>query len=270
MAKYTLSDLTYLMSRLRDPQGGCPWDLQQTFATIVPHTLEEAYEVADTIEREDWTHLKDELGDLLFQVIFYAQLGQEESLFDLDGIIDQLVSKLVRRHPHVFVDGQLRGSRATDEVEPEQVNRQWEAIKAQERERKSKVGVLDEIPLSLPSLSRAQKLQKRAANVGFDWSEAKDVLDKLEEEIGELREAIDLGDSNAVADEMGDLLFAQVNLARKLGVNAEQAVRATNAKFERRFRYIEDQVNASERDWSDFTLQELDQLWNAAKSLESN
>lgn len=269
MAGYTLADLTYLMARLRDPQSGCPWDLQQTFATIVPHTLEEAYEVADTIEREDWLHLKDELGDLLFQVIFYSQLAREESLFDLDQVIDQLVAKLVRRHPHVFVDGTLRGARATAEVETDQVNQQWEAIKAQEREQKSRAGVLDEIPLSLPALSRAAKLQKRAASVGFDWSEAAQVLDKIEEEIAELREALTAGDPQAVADEMGDLLFAQVNLARKLGVNAEQAVRATNAKFERRFRYIEAQVEASDRDWAQFSLTELDQLWDQAKSFES-
>lgn len=269
MPRYTLEDLTYLMSRLRDPEGGCPWDLKQTFASIVPHTLEEAYEVADTIEREDWTHLQDELGDLLFQVIFYSQLAKEESLFDLDAVIDQLVSKLVRRHPHVFIDGQLRGQRAAAGVETDTVNQQWEAIKAQEREQKSRAGVLDEIPLSLPALSRAAKLQKRAAGVGFDWQEASDVLDKIEEEIAELREAMAAGDEAAVADEMGDLLFAQVNLARKLGVNSEQAVRATNAKFERRFRYIESRVNASSQEWSQFSLDELDHWWDEAKKLES-
>lgn len=269
MARYTLEDLTYLMSRLRDPDGGCPWDLQQTFATIVPHTLEEAYEVADTIEREDWAHLQDELGDLLFQVVFYAQLAKEETLFDLDGVIDQLVGKLVRRHPHVFVDGKLRGERATGHIETDAVNQQWEAIKSQEREEKARAGVLDEIPLSLPALSRAAKLQKRAATVGFDWYQASDVLDKIEEEIAELRAAMAAGDSAAVADEMGDLLFAQVNLARKLGVNSEQAVRATNAKFERRFRYIETRVNASGRDWAQFSLDELDHWWDEAKTLES-
>src|SRR5210317_1189320 len=147
MNQYTLEDLIFLMSRLRDPDSGCPWDLQQDFASIVPHTLEEAYEVADTIEREDWPHLQDELGDLLFQVIFYAQLGHERSLFDMDGIIDQLVSKLVRRHPHVFPDGQLRGAKRTDEIESDRVNEQWEAIKSVEREQKARAGVLDEVPL---------------------------------------------------------------------------------------------------------------------------
>lgn len=270
MAEYNLGDLVQLMQRLRDPDKGCPWDIQQDFASIVPHTLEEAYEVADTIEREDWTHLKDELGDLLFQVIFYAQLGREQSLFDMDSIIDQLVSKLLRRHPHVFPDGQLYGEgHHNNAINSDQVNAQWEAIKAQEREQKSRAGVLDEVPLSLPSLSRAAKLQKRAAGVGFDWSSPHDVLDKIEEEIAELREAIDLKDSSAIADEMGDLLFAQVNLARKLGVNPEQAVRGTNAKFERRFRFIEAQVNAAGGNWSAFTLEQLDAWWDQAKTRES-
>jgi len=269
MSQFNLQDLIYLMSRLRDPDGGCPWDLQQDFASIVPHTLEEAYEVADTIEREDWSHLKDELGDLLFQVIFYAQLGRERSLFDMEQIIDQLVSKLVRRHPHVFPEGQLRGESRTTQIESDQVNRQWEAIKSQEREQKSRAGVLDEVPIALPALSRAAKLQKRAAGVGFDWADASDVLDKIEEEIAELRQAMSDGNDEAVADEMGDLLFAQVNLARKLGVNAEQAVRATNSKFEQRFNYIEAQVRASGKPWSAFTLEQLDHWWDQAKQLES-
>jgi len=269
VAKYTLNDLIFLMERLRDPDSGCPWDLKQDFASIVPHTLEEAYEVADTIERADWPHLEDELGDLLFQVIFYAQLGREQSLFDMDSIIDHLVAKLVRRHPHVFVDGQLRGAVQNSAIESSQVNAQWEAIKAQEREQKSRTGLLDEIPLSLPALSRAAKLQKRAAGVGFDWSDALDVIDKIEEEIAELREAIEHKDASAIADEMGDLLFAQVNLARKLGVNPEQAVRSTNAKFERRFRHIEAQVNAAGGDWGSFSLEQLDSWWRQAKQQEA-
>lgn len=269
MNRFNLDDLIYLMSRLRDPERGCPWDLQQDFASIVPHTLEEAYEVADTIEREDWPHLQDELGDLLFQVIFYAQLGREQTLFDMDQIIHQLVTKLVRRHPHVFPDGTLRGEARTQAIASDEVNQQWEAIKSQEREEKSRARVLDEVPLALPALSRAAKLQKRAATVGFDWAEACDVLDKIEEEIAELRQAMSAQDEAAVADEMGDLLFAQVNLARKLGVNAEQAVRATNAKFERRFNYIEDQVKASGQPWSAFTLAQLDQWWDQAKGQES-
>lgn len=254
------------MDRLRDPQDGCPWDLEQDFATIVPHTLEEAYEVADTIEREDWEHLKDELGDLLFQVVFYSRLGKESSLFDLNQVIDNLVTKLIRRHPHVFPGGQLKSRRAEGEIETDQVNQQWEAIKSQEREAKSRSGVLDEIPLSLPALSRAAKLTKRAANVGFDWNQASEVLDKIEEEIAELRVALESGDSQEVEAEMGDLIFAQVNLARKLGVNPEQAVRLTNKKFERRFRYIESQVTDSQQEWSDYSLDQLDAWWDEAKA----
>lgn len=263
---YTLDDLIYLMQRLRDPESGCPWDLEQTFASIVPHTLEEAYEVADTIEREDWPHLQDELGDLLFQVIFYARLAEEEQRFDFHAIVDQLVAKLLRRHPHVFPDGTLRGERRQGEIATDEVGERWESIKQQERDAKARPGVLDEIPLGLPGLSRAAKLQKRASKVGFDWGEALPVLDKIEEEIAELREAILSGSQEAIASEMGDLLFVQVNLARHLNVDPEQAIRATNAKFERRFGYIEQQVNAAGGDWSDFSLEQLDQWWDEAKS----
>ncbi|WP_409523716.1 nucleoside triphosphate pyrophosphohydrolase [Nitrincola sp. MINF-07-Sa-05] len=264
---YTLDDLLYLMQRLRDPKDGCPWDLEQTFDTIVPHTLEEVYEVVDTIERRDWTHLQDELGDLLFQVVFYARLAQEEKRFDFAQIIDQLVSKLLRRHPHVFPDGQLHGVRPTEVVDQRQVNQNWESIKQNERQAKSRDRVLDEIPQALPALNRALKLQKRAAQVGFDWDEADKVLDKIEEELAELRQAIREQDHEAVRDEMGDMLFAQVNLCRHLSVEPEQALRGTNAKFERRFRHVEDQVNASGRPWQAFTLDELDQFWNQAKKI---
>lgn len=263
---YSLDDLLYLMRRLRDPDGGCPWDRQQDFASIVPHTLEEAYEVADTIERQDWAHLQDELGDLLFQVIFYARLGEEQERFDFHAIIDQLVSKLIRRHPHVFPQGQLRSEARKESVDVAAVGERWEAIKQREREAKARPGVLDEIPLALPGLSRAAKLQKRAAKVGFDWGDALPVLDKLEEEIAELRQAIASGDSDSVRDEMGDLLFAQVNLARHLQVDPEQAIRSTNAKFERRFRYIEEQVRAAGGCWTDFTLAQLDAWWDEAKA----
>ncbi|TCK03150.1 ATP diphosphatase [Marinobacterium mangrovicola] len=262
---YSLDDLIYLMQRLRDPDSGCPWDLQQDFASIVPHTLEEAYEVADTIERKDWPHLKDELGDLLFQVIFYAQLGQEEQRFDFHAIVDQLVEKLIRRHPHVFPDGTLRGELRQQAIDTDQVGQRWEEIKQQERDAKARSGVLDEIPQGLPALSRAAKLQKRASKVGFDWGEALPVLDKIEEEIAELREAILAGREEEIRSEMGDILFAQVNLARHLDVDPEQAVRGTNAKFERRFRYIELQVEANGGDWSSFSLEQLDAWWNEAK-----
>ncbi|MFC6671693.1 nucleoside triphosphate pyrophosphohydrolase [Marinobacterium aestuariivivens] len=266
MTQYSIDDLITLMARLRDPRDGCPWDLKQSFASIVPHTLEEAYEVADAIEREDWSHLKDELGDLLFQVIFYARLGEETRHFDFAAIVDNLVEKLLRRHPHVFPAGTL-DSRAGDQVRSEaQIREAWEAIKQQERDDKARGGVLDDVPVSLPALSRAAKLQKRASRVGFDWNDPLLVLDKIEEEIAELREAIGRGAEAEIVDELGDLIFAQVNLARHLGADPEVALRGTNAKFVRRFAHIEQAVVASDRDWDDFTLAELDALWNEAKA----
>lgn len=268
--RYTVDDLIYLMERLRDPETGCPWDLEQTFATIVPHTLEEAYEVADTIERQDWPHLKDELGDLLFQVIFYSQLGKEQSLFDLHAVVDHLCGKLVRRHPHVFPTGQLRDNAELIEIDQQAVNAQWERIKEQERESKDRSRVLDEVPTTLPAMSRAVKLTKRASKVGFDWDDAAGVLDKIEEEIQELREAMHQGDFDAVREELGDLLFVNANLARKLSVDPEQAVRNTNLKFERRFNHVEDRVLASGKDWREFTLEELDAWWDEAKQIEKS
>lgn len=259
-----LEDLIRLMDALRDPDSGCPWDLEQTFASIVPHTLEEAYEVADCIEREDWDHLRDELGDLLFQVVFYARLADEQGWFDLHRIIDQLVSKLIRRHPHVFPASSLdsHGPVAVDSAE---VSHNWEAIKQQERVAKSRAGVLDEVPLGLPALSRAAKLQRRAARVGFDWPDTNGVLDKIEEEIVELRQALAAGDRENAREEIGDLLFAQVNLARHLDIDPEQAVRNTNAKFERRFRHIESRVEASGQEWKQLSLEQLDHWWDEAK-----
>lgn len=265
MSGYSLDDLLYLMARLRDPDGGCPWDRKQTFATIVPHTLEEAYEVADTIERQDWAHLKDELGDLLFQVIFYAQLGREQGDFDFAAIVDNLVAKLVRRHPHVFADGSLRGNTAGAGLDEAAIKANWEAIKQQERSEQAKGGVLDDVPRALPALSRAVKLQKRAAQVGFDWNDSLPVLDKIAEEVAELREAIASGDQTEIAAELGDMLFAQVNLARHLGVNPETALRGTNHKFERRFAYVEQQVAAAGGVWENFTLEQLDRFWDEAK-----
>lgn len=265
---YTLDDLLFLMARLRSPQG-CPWDKQQTFISIVPHTLEEVYEVIDTLEREDWPHLKDELGDLLFQVVFYAQLADEAELFKFADIIDQLVGKLVRRHPHVFPEGQLYTDTQQPSMDPVQVNQRWEMIKQQERGARQQHSVLDEIPQALPALNRAAKLQKRAANVGFDWADTEGVLDKIEEEIAELRQAILGGRLSEVLDEAGDLLFAQVNLCRHLKLDPEQALRGTNRKFERRFRYVEAQVNQQRGDFSSYTLEELDAFWNQAKLRET-
>jgi len=272
--RYTLEDLKYLMARLRHPEHGCPWDLKQDFASIVPHTIEETYEVVDAIERRDWPHLADELGDLLFQVVFYAQLGDEIDAFDLDAVVDGIVRKLVRRHPHVFVEGELYAEPPQQKLTEAEIKANWEAIKRQEREAKAelqdeaeKPNLLADIPRSLPTLSRAQKLQQRASTVGFDWTESVQVLDKIEEEIAELREAMQSGDIAKVQDEMGDVLFAQVNLARHVGVSADLALGSTNSKFIRRFDHVERRVRETGRDWSEFTLEQLDDWWDEAKLL---
>ncbi|MEH6565169.1 MAG: nucleoside triphosphate pyrophosphohydrolase [Halopseudomonas sp.] len=267
---YQLDDLLYLMARLRHPQHGCPWDLQQNFASIVPHTLEEAYEVADAIEQGDFSQLSGELGDLLFQVVYYAQLGQEEGRFTWGDIVDGITRKLVRRHPHVFPDGNLRTPPGALSLAPEQIKQRWEQIKAEERAEKAgapeQLSLLDDVPQALPSLSRAQKLQKRAASAGFDWPEAAPVVDKIAEELDEVRAALRAGDQAAVAEEMGDLLFCVVNLARHLGVDAEYALREGNNKFERRFRYIEKQLQACGKRVEHTELSALDALWDQAKA----
>lgn len=275
---YQLDDLLYLMSRLRDPQNGCPWDIKQTFESILPHTLEEAYEVADAIEKRDYAHLKEELGDLLFQVIFYSQLGKEQQHFDFHQIIDTLVSKLVRRHPHVFPSGELRGENNDTPLTDEQIKGRWEAIKQQERDEKAQqsgtdaiesTSVLADIPLALPAIQRAEKLQKRAATVGFDWPEPDQVLDKIEEEIGELREAMAQGEHHRIEDELGDVMFAMVNLARHVNVKPELAVRSTNTKFERRFQFIESHLQLQGRSIEQASLEEMEALWQQAKSVEN-
>lgn len=266
---YQLDDLLYLMQRLRDPQHGCPWDLEQSYATIVPHTLEEAYEVADAIEQGDFDQLRGELGDLLFQVVYYAQLASEEERFSWNEVVDGITCKLVRRHPHVFPDGNLRTPPGTLTLAPEQIKQRWEQIKAEERAEKAdqpqQLSLLDDVPAALPALSRAQKLQKRAASAGFDWPEAVPVIDKISEELDEVREALAAGQPDAVAEEMGDLLFCVVNLAQHLGVDAENALRQGNAKFERRFRFIEDRLRAQGASVAERALDELDALWDAAK-----
>ncbi|MCG8518234.1 MAG: nucleoside triphosphate pyrophosphohydrolase [Pseudomonadales bacterium] len=278
---YTLDDLKYLMARLRKPDTGCPWDLKQTFASIVPHTLEEAYEVADAIEREDWPHLEDELGDLLFQVIFYSQLGAEQGHFQFDSVVDRLVQKLVRRHPHVFPDGEL-----SSEVDPDnrptddEIKASWERIKAEERAQASEPDAgsppasrLDGIARTLPAMARADKLQRRASRHGFDWPTIGPVFDKLHEEIDELKEAWEAaqsgtGDVDAVEDELGDLLFVCVNLARFLKVTPEQALKRTNRKFECRFRAIEERLAEQGRDMDAESLEALDALWQSVKGVE--
>lgn len=278
--RYTIEDLKTLMARLRDPETGCPWDTKQSYRTIVPHTLEEAYEVADAIEREDYPHLKDELGDLLFQVIFYAQLGREDGYFDFDGVVDHLVRKLVRRHPHVFPEGTLDSWIDPDNRPDEAwIKESWERIKAEERAMKpapdaeAATSRLDGIARTLPAMARAEKLQKRAARHGFDWPEIGPVFDKLHEEIDELKEAWQAaqagsGDPDAVEDELGDLLFVCVNLARFMKVNPEQALNRTNHKFDARFRAIERVLEREGRDMDEESLEALDAVWQAVKGVE--
>lgn len=279
---YSIDDLKTLMARLRDPQTGCPWDVKQTFSTIVPHTLEEAYEVADAIEREDYPHLEDELGDLLFQVIFYSQMGQEDGHFSFDSVVDNLVRKLIRRHPHVFPEGTL-ASRVDPENRPgeAEIKANWERIKAEERAASASgqgeavaPGRLDGIARTLPAMARAEKLQRRAASHGFDWPDIGPVFDKLHEEIDELKAAwreaqADDSARDAVEDELGDLMFVCVNLARFLRVNPEQALKRTNHKFEARFRAIEARLAAEGRDLDSEPLEALDAIWQSVKGVEN-
>ncbi|MCO1334915.1 nucleoside triphosphate pyrophosphohydrolase [Microbulbifer sp. OS29] len=264
--KYSVEDLLHLMAQLRNPDSGCPWDLQQTFTSIVPSTIEEAYEVAEAIEREDYEHLHEELGDLLFQVIFYSELGREKSYFDFPCIVDTLVRKLVRRHPHVFPNAELYGSAGTEAVDEAQVKQNWEEIKAAERSAKGDAGTLAGVTLGLPAMTRAAKLQKRAARVGFDWPDVHGVLDKIEEEVAELREALADGDDDHAKEELGDLLFACVNASRHLKVDPEAALRGCNRKFEGRFGFIEASLRDEGRQVSEASLEELDSLWDKAKA----
>ena len=253
--------LNGIMRTLRNPDGGCPWDVEQTFATIAPCTVEEAYEVADAIERGDWDELKSELGDLLFQVVFHARMAEEQGLFGFDDVVEAIADKLTRRHPHVFGDEAAKADGAAQKA-------RWEDIKAGERKAKAQHGVLDDVPVGLPALTRAVKLTKRAARVGFDWPSTDQVFDKLHEEVAELRAEIAAGDLDKARGEMGDLLFVVANLARKLGVEPEDALRGTNAKFIRRFGFIEAELAKDGRTPEQSDLAEMDGLWNAAKGAE--
>lgn len=262
---YTLADLLAVMARLRDPEAGCPWDVKQDFGTIAPYTIEEAYEVADAIERGDKNALKDELGDLLLQVVYHAQMANEEGLFSFDDVADAITRKMIRRHPHVFEDPGRRDEFLNSGL--------WERIKAVEKAERGEAtdttSVLSEIPVSLPGLTRASKLQKRAADVGFDWSDVGVIIDKVEEELSELKEAIACGESKErMADEFGDVAFVLANVGRHLGVDPESALRGTCAKFIRRFQYIEAALAARGRDPEDADLDEMEALWNAAKRAE--
>ena len=274
MAKYyTVKDLRYLMQRLRDPETGCPWDLKQSFNSIAKHTLEEVYEVIDSIERNDLPHLGEELGDLLFQIIFYSQLGAEQDIFDFDSIVHGLVEKLVRRHPHVFPQGTLESKidprcRADGAAEEMRITKVWEKIKAEERAEQGGGKTLDDIPLAIPALSRAHKLQKRAATRGFDWQHSDQVVAVVREELAELEAEIAVSNSAAIEDELGDLLFSCVNLARHLSVDPEQALRKANHKFQRRFEAMENLAAHSGSDFALLSTEQMEVLWAEVKLSE--
>jgi len=255
--------LVEIMARLRSPDGGCPWDLEQTFATIAPYTVEEAYEVADAIERGNLADLKEELGDLLLQVVFHARMAEELGAFDFAAVAEAINDKMVRRHPHVFGDANHRTSSEQTQA--------WETIKAQERAAKAgapSVSLLDDVPIGLPALTRAVKLSKRAARVGFVWPSAAEVLAKLHEEVAELEVEVAAGDVDKARDELGDVLFVCANLARDLDIDPETALRGTNAKFVRRFKFIEAELAAKGSSPEASDLAEMDALWDAAKAAE--
>ncbi|MCL1123980.1 nucleoside triphosphate pyrophosphohydrolase [Shewanella surugensis] len=260
--EHNIQPLLDIMAKLRDPETGCSWDLAQQFDTIVPFTIEEAYEVADTIERMALDELPNELGDLLFQVVFYCQLGKEQGLFDFGVVVNKICDKLIHRHPHVFGDKEIQSSA--------EIKQSWESLKAKERAQRQLHSAVDDIPLTLPALTRSVKIQKRVAQVGFDWDTLAPVVAKVHEEIEEVLDEVNQSiiEQEKVADEMGDLLFAVVNMARHLKVDPEQALRQANRKFERRFRGVEAKVVASGSLMTEQTLSELDAYWDAVKQEE--
>ena len=259
-AEAALVELLQFMARLRDPDGGCPWDLEQDFSSIAPYTLEEAYEVAEAIQRNDSTDLCDELGDLLFQVVFHAQMAKERDWFDFTDVLAAINRKLIRRHPHVFGDEKIVDAKSQTEA--------WEQHKIRERAEKGVAAdsVLDGVPLALPALVRAQKIQRRAARVGFDWDNIKSVVAKLDEELAELKQALAAQEgAERVQEELGDLMFSAVNLARFLDADAETLLRNASNKFESRFRLVESLAEQAQRKLSDCTLDELEKYWQVAK-----
>ena len=261
---YTIEDLLRIMQRLRDPGDGCPWDIAQSFQSIVPSTLEECYELAHAIESEDYPHVVEELGDVLFQVIFYAQLGVEKNLFSFEQVVSILSAKLLRRHPHVFAEGKIEG-RVSQSTNIEEVQRSWESIKQGERRQKSLHGILDDVPRALPALPRAQKVQKRAATANFDWPGYEGSRAKIQEELLELDEAVRSQSVEAIEDEMGDLLFSCVNASRHLGLDAEASLRRATTKFERRFKEMAHLAEQDSLTLDELDSAELDSLWNRAK-----
>lgn len=271
--------LLEIMAALRTPETGCPWDLEQTFQTIAPYTVEEAYEVADAIERDDMDDLRLELGDLLLQSVYHSQIASESGLFDFGDVVEGITSKMIRRHPHVF---------GTADASSEQYSAQgleagtWEKIKAEEKaeaaarraamglpDKKISKSILDDVPSGFPALTAAEKLQKKAAKTGFDWNDIATVLEKVEEEIGELRTEVSQNNQPKIEEELGDLLFALTNVARHLKVDPEKALRKANMKFRRRFKYIEDNIETVASDLSEATLEDMDQLWNESKKHET-
>ena len=266
MSVRNIDRLIGIMARLRDPETGCPWDVAQDFRSIAPYTIEEAYEVADAIERDDRTSLKEELGDLLLQVVFHARMAEEESAFAFDDVAGEIADKLVRRHPHVFA--------AEKHASDASLRDAWETLKAEERAEKAArrgkdSSVLDDVPVGFPALTRAEKLQKRAARVGFDWTSLGPVFDKIDEEIGELKAEIENGGGpERLSDEMGDVLFSCANLARHLKIDPEFALRGTNAKFEHRFREVERALKAENIALEDVGIEEYERRWIVAKIAE--
>ena len=276
MSKTAIEQLVALMKMLRNEDFGCPWDLEQSIESLVPFTLEEVYEVVDAIEKRDMVELEEELGDLLFQVVFYAQIAQEEGLFNFDDVANAITNKLVRRHPHVFPKGEVKSFGINLKISSDQVVVNWEAIKKAEKEEKLArksieseaieiKSVLDGVPRAMPALERSRKIQKRAAIVGFDWQEISPAVSKLKEEVEELEEAIGKGNSAAVEAELGDVLFSAVNIARHADVDPESALRKANSRFENRFKWIEQKLQSDGKSISEMNLQQLDQLWEESK-----
>ena len=265
---YSIKDLRYLMARLRDPETGCPWDIKQSYATIASYTVEEVYEVVDAIERNDLSDLSEELGDLLFQIIFYCQMAEEQGEFDFDTVINHITSKLVRRHPHVFPEGTLESTRAGLSIDEQQIKQNWETIKQEERQDKGNSGILDDVPNALPAQLRATKLQKRAANYNFDWPNTVGVIEKVKEELAELQQEVASGNKARQEEELGDLMFACVNLARHLSIDPERALAKTNNKFKRRFESMDAELDLKNNPYLD--TESLEEAWNNVKKSEKN
>ena len=264
---YGITELQRLMERIRDPDTGCPWDLKQTYQSIAPFTLEECLELIDALEQNDFDHVEEELGDLLFQVIFYAQLGKEEGRFDFDTVVSRITTKLLRRHPHVFKDGDLEGV-ITDRASITSIKTNWEAEKAAERAARSQQSAMDDIPMTLSALARAQKLQKRGASLGYDFSSSDGVLSRLDDELNELSRACENHDPEEIENELGDVLFTVVNLARHLKVDAEASLRKANRRFEQRVRRAESAAIDAGSRLQDESVERLEERWSAAKAEE--